>query len=143
MIYEFGTEQINQKLCEKEESGYQSNVTERNMVVTVKFQKKKRCEVCRNSLCDKSHITGYFCLMVVSFFYSIHFLFSSPNVFNSFMFNLHIHQYFHKKVCSGWCGYFNFVALNVDLTFIHPFKNHKNTSFLFLLDYIVNIRYIH
>ena len=27
MIYEFGTEQINQKLCEKEESGYQSNVT--------------------------------------------------------------------------------------------------------------------
>ena len=42
-----------------------------------------------------------------------------------------IHQYFHKKVCSGWCGYFNFVALNVDLTFIHPFKNHKNTSFLF------------
>lgn len=40
MIYEFGTEQINQKLCEKEESGYQSNVTERNMVVTVKFQKR-------------------------------------------------------------------------------------------------------
>ena len=63
MIYEFGTEQINQKLCEKEESGYQSNVTERNMVVTVKFQKKKRCEVCRNSLCDKSHIT---CLLYTS-----------------------------------------------------------------------------
>ena len=61
------------------------------------ISKKKRCEVCRNSLCDKSHITGYFCLMVVSFFYSIHFLFSSPNVFNSFMFNLHIHQYFRKK----------------------------------------------
>ena len=54
MIYEFGTEQVNQKLCEKEESGYQSNVTERNMVVTVKFQKKKRCEVCSNSLCDKA-----------------------------------------------------------------------------------------
>ena len=87
MIYEFGTEQVNQKLCEKEESGYQSNVTERNMVVTVKFQKKKRCEVCRNSLCDKAHITGNFCLMVVSFFNSIHFLFSTPNVFNSFMFD--------------------------------------------------------
>lgn len=68
MIYEFGTEQVNQKLCEKEESGYQSNVTERNMVVTVKFQKKKRCEVCRNSLCDKAHITGDFCPMVVCFF---------------------------------------------------------------------------
>lgn len=28
--------------------------------------------------------------------------------------------------------------------FIQPqFKNHKNTSFLFLLDYIANIRYIH
>lgn len=41
MIYEFGTEQVNQKLCEKEESGYQSNVVggRRNMVVTVKFQK--------------------------------------------------------------------------------------------------------
>ena len=71
MIYEFGTEQVNQKLCEKEESGYQSNVTERNMVVTVKFQKKKRCEVCSNSLCDKTHITGDFCLMVVCFFYRI------------------------------------------------------------------------
>ena len=35
------------------------------------------------------------------------------------------------------------VAFNADLTFIHPFKNHKNTSFLFLLDYIANIRYIH
>ena len=87
MVHEFGTEQVNQKLCEKEESGYQSNITERNMVVTVKFQKKKRCEVCRNSLCDKTHITGYFCLMVVIFLYSIHFLFSTPNVFNSFTFN--------------------------------------------------------
>ena len=28
IIYKFGTEQINQKLCEKEESGYQSNITE-------------------------------------------------------------------------------------------------------------------
>ena len=27
MVHEFGTEQVNQKLCEKEESGYQSNVT--------------------------------------------------------------------------------------------------------------------
>ena len=71
MIYEFGTEQVNQKLCEKEESGYQSNVTERNMVITVKFQKKERCEVCSNSLCDKAHITGKFCLMVASFFYRI------------------------------------------------------------------------
>ena len=96
MIYEFVTEQVNQKLCEKEESGYQSNVTERNMVVTVKFQKKKRCEVCRNSLCDKAHITGDFCPMVVCFFYRI-----------------------------------------------PTFKNHKYTSFLFLLDYIANVRYIY
>ena len=87
MIDKFGTEQVNQKLCEKEESGYQSNVTERNMVITVKFQKKERCEVCRYSLCDKSHITGEFCLMVVCFFYNIHLLFSSPDIFNSFMFD--------------------------------------------------------
>ena len=73
MIYEFGTEQVNQKLCEKEESGYQSNITERNMVVTVKFQKKKRCEVCRNSLCDKPHITGRF-LSYGSLFFFIEFL---------------------------------------------------------------------
>ena len=66
------------------------------MVVTVKFQKKKRCEVCRNSLCDKAHITGDFCPMVVCFFYRI-----------------------------------------------PTFKNHKYTSFLFLLDYIANVRYIY
>ena len=87
MIYEFGTEQINQKLCEKEESGYQSNITERNMIVIVKFQKKKRCKVCRNSLRDKAHITGNFCLMIVIFLYNIHFLFPVPNIFNNFMFN--------------------------------------------------------
>ena len=160
MIYEFGTEQVNQKLCKKEESGYQSNVTERNMVVTVKFQKKKRCEVCRNSLCDKAHITGNFCLMVVIFFNSIHFLFSTPNVFNSFMFDRKMlittfclvtvicHYHYRSRIIGLFkiMRYFYFkdkVVFNADLTFIHPFKNHKNTSFLFLLDYIANIRYIH
>ena len=41
IIYEFGTEQIDQKLCEKEESGYQSNIAKINMIFTVKFQKRR------------------------------------------------------------------------------------------------------
>ena len=41
MIYEFGTEQVNQKLCEKEESGYQSNVTERKYGSHCEISKKE------------------------------------------------------------------------------------------------------
>ena len=143
MIYEFGTEQINQKLCEKEESGYQSNVTERNMVVTMKFQKKKRCEVCRNSLCDKSHITGYFCLMVVSFFTA--FIFYFPlRMFLTVLCSIFtfINTSTKKSVLGGAVISILSPSMLISLSFIH-LKIIRIPLFFFLLDYIANIKYIH
>ena len=84
------------QLGKEKAGGDQCNISKGNMIICVKFQKQQRCKICCYSLGDKAHITGNFCLMVVSFFYRI-----------------------------------------------PPFKNHKYTSFLFLLDYIANIGYIH